>query len=105
LSRKNRRPKSQDPNGSTVAVSAPSQMDALYDSRQTAGFLPPLIRAVPWHCPACQTTIRHDGEVPAPARVYRCNVCRLELVVDPKTDNLVLAPFQPTDTASPRPVR
>jgi predicted RNA-binding Zn-ribbon protein involved in translation (DUF1610 family) len=61
--------------------------------------------AVDWHCPACQTTIRHDGEAPAPARVYRCNVCRLELVEDTKTDRLVLAPFQPTETVPLRPIR
>jgi hypothetical protein len=49
--------------------------------------------------------MRHDGEAPAPARVYRCNVCRLELVEDTKTDKLVLAPFQPTETVPLRPIR
>jgi len=48
---------------------------------------------MPWKCPACQTEIRHDGDVPTPRRVYRCHVCRLELVIDGSTEKLTVAPL------------
>ena len=47
--------------------------------------------AMPWKCPACQTQLRHDGDLPAPNRVYRCHVCHLELVLDRKSERLVAA--------------
>ena len=47
-----------------------------------------------WKCPACQANIRQDTDVPRPGVIYRCHICRLELVVDPKTNDLVLAPFR-----------
>jgi transposase-like protein len=49
---------------------------------------------MPWKCPACQESIRHnEREVRPRARVtYRCHVCRLELQLDPQTDTLALAP-------------
>lgn len=49
---------------------------------------------MPWKCPACQTSIRHDEEPPRAGAVYRCHICRLELVADPITGRLSLAPFQ-----------
>jgi hypothetical protein len=55
--------------------------------------------ARPWTCPACQTRIDHVGETP-PNRVYRCHVCRLELVFDKETRRLILAPL-PSDKQSP----
>jgi len=48
---------------------------------------------VPWKCPACETQIRHDGSTPEPGRVYRCPVCRLELVLDPGTNRMNVAPL------------
>jgi hypothetical protein len=48
---------------------------------------------MPWKCPACQTQIRHDGETPHPRQVYRCHICRLELVVDEHTNVLTVAPL------------
>jgi rubredoxin len=50
---------------------------------------------MPWKCPACQTIIEHDTSVQLhrPGTIYRCHVCRLELVIDPATDRLVLAPM------------
>jgi hypothetical protein len=48
---------------------------------------------MPWKCPACQTQIRHDGDAPQPKQIYRCHVCRLELVVDEHTDVLIVAPL------------
>jgi hypothetical protein len=47
----------------------------------------------PWKCPACQTQIRHDGDMPEPNRVYRCHVCRLELVLDGSTQTMTVAPL------------
>jgi len=44
-----------------------------------------------WKCPACQTPIAHDGDMPEPRRVYRCHVCRLELVLDESTRKLTVA--------------
>ena len=43
-------------------------------------------------------------EVPAPVAgvIYRCNVCRLELMVDAKTEKLALAPL-PDKTERPKP--
>lgn len=48
---------------------------------------------MPWKCPACQTQIRHDGATPEPKRLYRCHVCRLELVLDEQTKTLKVAPL------------
>ena len=54
---------------------------------------------MPWKCPACQTQIRHDGDRPEPKQIYRCHVCRLELVADENTGKLIVAPLpsQPPD--------
>ena len=46
-----------------------------------------------WKCPACQTQIRHDGDRPERYRVYRCHVCRLELVLDESTQAMTVAPL------------
>jgi hypothetical protein len=51
---------------------------------------------MPWKCPACETAIRHDGAGPAANRVYRCPVCRLELTLDPRTNEMEVTPL-PTD--------
>jgi hypothetical protein len=46
-----------------------------------------------WKCPACQTAIRYDGDMPTRRRVYRCHVCRLELVLDDRSEKMTVAPF------------
>jgi hypothetical protein len=49
-----------------------------------------------WKCPACQTLIQHERDVslpPVPGVIYRCHVCRLELVFNPVTKKLALAPM------------
>jgi hypothetical protein len=51
------------------------------------------ITPMPWRCPACQTEIRYEGAAPQPKQVYRCHVCRLELVVDEDAGVLTVAPF------------
>jgi hypothetical protein len=49
-----------------------------------------------WHCPACELEIAHHEleERPRPGVRYRCHVCRLELVVDPKIRILTVAPLR-----------
>jgi hypothetical protein len=49
---------------------------------------------MPWKCPACQTQIAHNGDMPEPKRVYRCHVCRLELILDETTHKLAVAPVR-----------
>jgi hypothetical protein len=47
-----------------------------------------------WRCPACSNPIGL-GEIdntPRTGKVYRCNVCRLELVMDEATKRLVIEP-------------
>jgi hypothetical protein len=56
---------------------------------------------MPWKCPACQTQIAHDGDRPESKRVYRCHVCRLELMLDESTGRLTLAPM-PLETKKRR---
>lgn len=51
---------------------------------------------MPWHCPACHTEIRHNELEPKPRErvIYRCHVCRLELVLDERSDRLTVAPIR-----------
>jgi hypothetical protein len=39
---------------------------------------------MPWKCPACSSEIVHSDveRLPHPSVVYRCAVCRLELLFD-----------------------
>jgi hypothetical protein len=49
---------------------------------------------MPWKCPACRTSLqRRDGDAPRSRVIYRCHVCRLELVFNADTGQLDLAPF------------
>ena len=52
-----------------------------------------------WKCPACQTAIRHVTETtPMFGVIYRCHICRLELVIDQtEPDKLTLAPMPSSD--------
>jgi len=54
-----------------------------------------LCSPLPWTCPACSLAIRHAENEPAPRPniAYRCDICRLELILDKTTNKLVLAPF------------
>src|SRR6185369_13264548 len=54
-------------------------------------------RAAMWKCPACSTPIRRElmaaGDVaPQPDRLYRCSICRLELVLDRDGTRMIIAP-------------
>jgi hypothetical protein len=56
---------------------------------------------MPWRCPACSSVIRQPerGEpVPRVGVVYRCPVCRLELVRDEETGKLTIAPLPPAES-------
>jgi hypothetical protein len=59
---------------------------------------------MPWRCPACETQIRHSATEAEPRLgvVYRCNVCRLELVMDDVTQKLAVPPF-PDESVAARP--
>jgi hypothetical protein len=61
-----------------------------------------ILVAMPWTCPACSTDIRHAASETAPSlkTVYRCHVCRLELVVDRHTYKMIVVPIErgPYDT-------
>jgi hypothetical protein len=61
---------------------------------------------MPWKCPACSTPIRQQliaagHDAPRPGAVYRCGVCRLELVLDGDANRMTPAPL-PRDTANDR---
>jgi hypothetical protein len=51
---------------------------------------------MPWKCPACHLPILHNEveDRPRPGAAYRCHICRLELVLDPKTDHFTVAPMR-----------
>jgi len=57
---------------------------------------------MPWKCPACQTPITHDGDLPEPKRVYRCHACRLELVLDDAMHKLTVAPLPTRRATAPQ---
>jgi hypothetical protein len=52
-----------------------------------------------WSCPACRTTIQHTEDAPRPGTIYRCHICRLELVIDTGLGRLTLAPLPADDHA------
>jgi len=56
---------------------------------------PARLLPVPWKCPACTSNIAHSeaDATPRPLVLYRCHICRLELVYDPALNKLVLAPL------------
>jgi hypothetical protein len=53
---------------------------------------------MPWKCPACAEAIQlgEGAVVPSVGLIYRCSVCRLELIFDP-----LLRKMQPIAQASP----
>ena len=58
---------------------------------------------MPWTCPACRLAIRHSehDDTPRTGVIYRCHVCRLELVVDITEGKMTLAPFRPSTEDHP----
>jgi len=53
----------------------------------------PLKIMMSWRCPACATTVQHSANDPRLGVVYRCYICRLDLVTDPETGKMRLAPL------------
>src|SRR5262245_48164543 len=53
-----------------------------------------------WKCPACGSDIRHTEDTPFAGVVYRCHVCRLELILDTTTNRLIVAPLPPEGAAT-----
>jgi hypothetical protein len=53
-----------------------------------------------WKCPACGADIRRTEDTPRPGVVYRCLICRLELILDAPTGRLIVAPFPPEAASS-----
>jgi len=51
--------------------------------------------AMTWSCPACRLPIEHSAleSRPRSGVVYRCHICRLELIADPETERLTVTPF------------
>jgi hypothetical protein len=49
---------------------------------------------MPWTCPICSSSINHNDPEPAPRSgvIYRCHVCRTELVADTTTGKLLVVP-------------
>jgi hypothetical protein len=60
---------------------------------------------MPWKCPACGIPISHnDAELaPRPGVLYRCHICRLELIVDERNQKLSVAPFPESHESSKKP--
>ena len=54
---------------------------------------------ITWSCPACQSQIRHSSgeDQPRLGKVYRCHVCRLELIFDRERQQLTVVPMRPDD--------
>ena len=61
-----------------------------------------IIPAMPWKCPACSIQIRHGEaeERPRPHAVYRCHVCRLELMLNEGTGKLDVTPWADQEPTS-----
>jgi hypothetical protein len=55
-----------------------------------------------WRCPACDTSIDHTEleEQPRPRVIYRCHICRLELILDRATGKLTVAPIFDAEATS-----
>ena len=62
---------------------------------------------MPWHCPACQTIIRHNETDPAPivGERYRCHVCRLMLEYQPTLNKLVITALETDHHVASEPIR
>ena len=60
---------------------------------------------MPWRCPACYTQIQRtvlgSEDRPRQGQHYRCHVCRLELVLNERTNVLDVAPLDGVDVTPP----
>jgi rubredoxin len=51
---------------------------------------------MPWTCPVCTLRLQHTTEIPQTGQVYRCPICKLNLVFDPVKGKMRPVP-PPTD--------
>ncbi len=64
---------------------------------------PPVTKS--WNCPACRSrvplarAIQYETEL---GTIYQCPNCRIELVVNPRTDRIMLTPRMHDDLHDPR---
>ena len=63
---------------------------------------------MPLKCPACGTPIRHQlianrDATPLPGRIYRCAVCRLDLILKGDGTKMILAPLHKEDATTDKP--
>jgi hypothetical protein len=60
-------------------------------------FANPRIFHMSFKCPACTSVIQHGkrAKVPFASIIYRCSVCRLDLIFDPGLKQMRPAPFGP----------
>ena len=98
-------PAKKNPRHLRASMRDDKRPDTLHTAERT-GRVSTLTEPMPWKCPACSTPIRQQltaagDDTPRAGVVYRCNVCRLELILGPE-DKLVVAPL-PADTAYDRP--
>ena len=49
---------------------------------------------MPWRCPACGTSVQHTTALPRADLVYRCPVCRLQMIFNPALEKM--QPLPPT---------
>jgi hypothetical protein len=58
---------------------------------------------VPWKCPVCALPLHHaEGDRPVAGALYRCHICRVELMFDLAKGKLVLAPIRDDDPQESR---
>jgi hypothetical protein len=86
----------------TTDRAAPRQKaSTAIDCRDIGAALPdnPQSTRMSWRCPACEIPIDHTEleDRPRPRVIYRCHVCRLELVLDRATGKLTVPPILDTD--------
>jgi hypothetical protein len=55
---------------------------------------------MPWKCPVCHDPIRPSAheDRPSPNTLYRCHICRIELVFDVNADKMIPAPIADDET-------
>jgi transposase-like protein len=52
---------------------------------------------MPWTCPACGLELAHQRNRPPSNQLFHCHVCRIELVLDERSDTLVAVPYPLSD--------
>jgi len=71
------------------------------------GFVTPIAHLIlmTWRCPVCSAFVRHDSREDEAARLgvrHRCPVCKLDLVFDGPSNQMMVAPFGAAETQTSR---